>query len=79
MLRGKDEGNYAVIIGTVDERFVLIADGDKRTLRSAEEEERPASSDCNRVVSHEVDGQHAGNRTCHEREATFCLRIQKGK
>ncbi|MFC4778122.1 hypothetical protein ACFO9Q_15075 [Paenibacillus sp. GCM10023252] len=30
VLRGKDEGSYAVIIGLVDERFVLIADGDKR-------------------------------------------------
>lgn len=30
VLRGKDEGGYAVIIGIVDERFVLIADGDKK-------------------------------------------------
>jgi ribosomal protein L14E/L6E/L27E len=30
ILRGKEEGNYAVIVGIVDERFVLIADGDKR-------------------------------------------------
>ncbi|QYR23903.1 KOW domain-containing RNA-binding protein [Paenibacillus sp. sptzw28] len=30
ILRGKEEGSYAVIIGIVDERFVLIADGDKR-------------------------------------------------
>ncbi|MBW7477502.1 KOW domain-containing RNA-binding protein [Paenibacillus oenotherae] len=30
VVRGKDEGGYAVIIGIVDERFVLIADGDKR-------------------------------------------------
>nr|WP_274655453.1 KOW domain-containing RNA-binding protein [Paenibacillus humicola] len=30
VLRGKDEGTYAVVIGIVDERFVLIADGDKR-------------------------------------------------
>jgi large subunit ribosomal protein L14e len=30
VLRGKAQGGYAVIIGIVDERFVLIADGDKR-------------------------------------------------
>ncbi|MWC28263.1 KOW domain-containing RNA-binding protein [Paenibacillus sp. MMS18-CY102] len=30
VLRGKDEGGYAVIIGIVDNRFVLIADGDKK-------------------------------------------------
>lgn len=30
VLRGKDEGGYAVVIGIVDERFVLIADGDKK-------------------------------------------------
>lgn len=27
---GKDEGGYAVIVGIVDERFVLVADGAKR-------------------------------------------------
>ncbi|QHW32692.1 hypothetical protein GZH47_18980 [Paenibacillus rhizovicinus] len=30
VLRGKDEGSYAVIIQVMDERFVLVADGDKR-------------------------------------------------
>lgn len=30
VLRGSDPGKYAVIIGLVDSRFVLIADGDKR-------------------------------------------------
>lgn len=30
ILRGKDQDGYAVIIGLVDDRFVLIADGDKR-------------------------------------------------
>jgi ribosomal protein L14E/L6E/L27E len=29
-LRGRDAGKLAVIIGIEDERFVLIADGDKR-------------------------------------------------
>jgi len=30
VLRGKDEGSYAVIIAIVDDRFVQIVDGDKR-------------------------------------------------
>lgn len=30
VLRGKDEERFAVIIAIVDERFVMIADGDKR-------------------------------------------------
>ncbi len=29
-LRGRDQENFAVIVGIIDERFVLIADGDKR-------------------------------------------------
>ncbi|XID90811.1 hypothetical protein ACF3MZ_20115 [Paenibacillaceae bacterium WGS1546] len=28
--RGKDEGEIAVVIALVDERFALVADGDKR-------------------------------------------------
>lgn len=30
VLRGKDENSYAVIIEIVDDRFVMIVDGDKR-------------------------------------------------
>jgi len=30
VLRGKDEESYAVIIAIVDERFVMIVDGNKR-------------------------------------------------
>jgi len=30
VLRGKDEGCIAVVIAIVDDRFVMIADGDKR-------------------------------------------------
>lgn len=30
VLRGKDAGSYAVIVQVLDERFVLVADGDKR-------------------------------------------------
>jgi large subunit ribosomal protein L14e len=28
--QGRDAGQYAIIIGVLDERFVLIADGEKR-------------------------------------------------
>ncbi|SFF00457.1 KOW domain-containing RNA-binding protein [Alteribacillus iranensis] len=28
--RGRDAGNFAIIIGIVDERFILLADGEKR-------------------------------------------------
>ncbi|GGG90363.1 MULTISPECIES: KOW domain-containing RNA-binding protein [Paenibacillus] len=30
VLRGKDENSYAIILTVVDERFVMIVDGDKR-------------------------------------------------
>jgi len=30
IIRGRDAGKLAIIIGKVDEKFVLIADGDKR-------------------------------------------------
>jgi large subunit ribosomal protein L14e len=30
VLRGKEEGSYAVIVQVMDDRFVLVADGDKR-------------------------------------------------
>lgn len=30
VLRGRDAGKHAVVIGLQDDRFVLIADGDKR-------------------------------------------------
>jgi len=30
VLKGKDEERYAVVVGVLDERFVLIADGNKR-------------------------------------------------
>ncbi|QJC50684.1 hypothetical protein HGI30_03165 [Paenibacillus albicereus] len=34
VLRGKDEGSHAVIIGILDEKFVMIADGDGRRFDS---------------------------------------------
>lgn len=30
ILRGRDAGKYAIVIGRIDHRFVWIADGDKR-------------------------------------------------
>lgn len=34
ILSGRDQGRYAVVIRVLDERFVLIADGKKRTFDS---------------------------------------------
>ncbi|WP_341279775.1 KOW domain-containing RNA-binding protein [Paenibacillus sp. FSL H8-0537] len=34
VLRGKDEDSYAVVISIIDERFVMIVDGDKRRFDS---------------------------------------------
>lgn len=53
VLRGKDEGDFAIIIGMVDDRFVLIADGDKRRF------DQPKKKNAMHllmqpVVSHEV-------------------------
>lgn len=30
ILRGRESGQYAVIVGLIDQKFVLIADGNKR-------------------------------------------------
>jgi len=30
VLRGRDRGKYAIVVKVIDERYVLIADGDKR-------------------------------------------------
>lgn len=34
VLKGKDEERYAIVIGVLDERFVWIADGNKRKFDS---------------------------------------------
>ncbi len=34
VLKGKDEERYAIVIGVLDERFVWIADGNKRRFDS---------------------------------------------
>ncbi|WP_338557031.1 KOW domain-containing RNA-binding protein [Paenibacillus sp. KS-LC4] len=34
VLRGKDEDCYAIVISIIDERFVMIVDGDKRRFDS---------------------------------------------
>ncbi|MBP3966704.1 MULTISPECIES: KOW domain-containing RNA-binding protein [Paenibacillus] len=53
VLKGKDGGSYAVIIQVLDERFVLVADGDKRRFDQSKKKNvlhllmQP-------VVSHEV-------------------------
>jgi large subunit ribosomal protein L14e len=53
VLRGKDFDNYAVIIGIVDSRFVLLADGNKRKF------DGPKKKNINHLqlqetISHEV-------------------------
>jgi large subunit ribosomal protein L14e len=35
ILRGRDTNQYGVIVGILDEKFVLIADGDKRKFDRA--------------------------------------------
>jgi ribosomal protein L14E/L6E/L27E len=30
ILKGRDESKFAIVIGQIDERFILVADGDKR-------------------------------------------------
>lgn len=35
ILRGRDTNQYGVIVGILDERFVLVADGDKRKFDRA--------------------------------------------
>lgn len=35
VLRGRDAGKYAVVVGEMDDRFVKIADGDKRKFDRA--------------------------------------------
>ncbi|MFD0694269.1 hypothetical protein ACFQZT_09215 [Paenibacillus sp. GCM10027628] len=54
VLRGKDPGEYAVVIGIVDTRFVLLADGDKRKF------DQPKKKNLNhlqllRAISSEVE------------------------
>ncbi|GFN33441.1 ribosomal protein L14E (/ type) [Paenibacillus curdlanolyticus] len=53
VLRGKDEGGYAVIIGIVDDRFVLIADGDKKRF-DRPKKKNIAHLELQPVVSNEV-------------------------
>ncbi|MBW7452808.1 hypothetical protein ACFOLF_20270 [Paenibacillus sepulcri] len=53
ILRGKEEGGYAVIIGIVDEKFVLIADGDKRRFDQPKKK-NVLHLRMQPVVSHEV-------------------------
>jgi large subunit ribosomal protein L14e len=40
VLRGRDLEKYAVIVGVVDERFLLIADGDKRKFDQPKKKNR---------------------------------------
>ncbi|NBD28292.1 KOW domain-containing RNA-binding protein [Paenibacillus glycinis] len=53
VLRGKDEGSYAVIVQLLDERFVLVADGDKRRFDQSKKK-NILHLEMQPVVSHEV-------------------------
>ncbi len=53
VLRGREQGKYAVIVGIIDERFVLIADGDKRKFDQPKKKNRLHLQLLN-VVSSEV-------------------------
>lgn len=40
VLRGRDAGSYAIIIGNIDDRLVLVADGEKRKFDTAKKKNR---------------------------------------
>lgn len=41
--RGRDAGKHAVVIGTINEKFVLLADGDKRKF------DKPKKKNCGHI------------------------------
>lgn len=53
ILRGRDLNKYAVIIGIVDQRFILIADGDKRKFDQPKKKNR-LHLQLQDAISHEV-------------------------
>ena len=79
VLRGKDEGTYAVIIGIVDERFVLVADGDKRRF------DQPKKKNVlhllmQSVVSHEVqDSMRETGRVTNAKLRYAIQKVLQGK
>jgi len=53
ILRGRDLNKYAVIIGIVDQRFILIADGNKRKFDQPKKKNR-LHLQLQDAISHEV-------------------------
>jgi large subunit ribosomal protein L14e len=43
--RGRDAGKYAIVIGTINDKFVLLADGDKRKF------DKPKKKNCQHILS----------------------------
>lgn len=50
ILSGRDQGRYAVVIRVLDDRFVLIADGKKRTFDSPKRKNVKHLALCNEVA-----------------------------
>jgi len=68
--KGRDAGQFAVIIQHIDERFVLIADGDKRKFDSPKKEEHPTSYMLQLCFSGSSK-QYNGSQSSYEREITM--------
>lgn len=55
ILKGRDAGKYAIIIGKIDERFLWIADGDKRKFDAPKKKNilhvEPQSEICEEVIN----------------------------
>jgi large subunit ribosomal protein L14e len=79
VLRGKDEGTYAVIIGIVDERFVLIADGGKRRFDQPKKK-NVLHLQMQPVVSHEVqDSMRETGRVTNAKLRYAIQKVVQGK
>nr|WP_232016595.1 KOW domain-containing RNA-binding protein [Paenibacillus baekrokdamisoli] len=79
ILRGKDEGSYAVIIGIVDERFVLIVDGDKRRFDQPKKK-NVLHLQMQPVVSHEVtDSMRETERVTNAKLRYVIQKAMQGK
>ena len=79
ILKGKDEGSYAVIIGIIDERFVLIVDGDKRRFDQPKKK-NVLHLQMQPVVSHEVtDSMRESERVTNAKLRYVIQKAVQGK
>ena len=67
----RDPGEYAVVIGIVDHRFVWIADGDKRKFDQPKKKNL-IHLQLQETISSEVAIKLRGNRSCYQWEIAFC-------